>query len=238
VFWDSWLRLCQKRLIFGDIAKLLLDVCNFILGIWGWLYGDVGFPSFFCFLLLLNLSGGVALVNLSVLHRSYVVLWRTVSRVQLVICRLFEKIRDRLDLVARFTFFAFLGLDLQFLCIFIFYLLQNLLNGRTNYCNYWPLVRLLFQKRYQKLLDRRPNTLISDFEGHFEYFIKNFFIVFPRVEGSPMQNLIKDDSQRPNINSICIVVKLSLLRGYVLLSTCDCFHYYFLSTQPEICQLD
>lgn len=49
-----------------------------------------------------------------------------------------------------------------------------------------------------------------------------------------MQNFIKYDSQRPNINCIGIIMETCLFWSYVLFSACYCLHDNFLCTQPKI----
>jgi hypothetical protein len=53
-----------------------------------------------------------------------------------------------------------------------------------------------------------------------------------------MQNLIKNDPQRPYIDSVCVIMKLCLLGGNVLLCAGYGLHDYLLSTKPKICELD
>ena len=117
-----------------------------------------------------------------------------------------------------------------------FNLFQYLLDGLSYHGDNGPFVRLFFEKRSQNILDRSPDGLVSDFIGQFENFIKNLFVVLPWVEGSTVQNLVADYSQRPNVDCIGIIMKFSLFRGNILFCACDCLHDYLLSTETEICQ--
>ena len=53
-----------------------------------------------------------------------------------------------------------------------------------------------------------------------------------------MQDFIEDNSQRPHIHSIGVVVKPGLLRRNVLLCARDGFHDDLLGTQPEVSDLN
>lgn len=49
-----------------------------------------------------------------------------------------------------------------------------------------------------------------------------------------MEDLIEDNSERPNIDSVRIIMKLGLFRRNVLFSTCNGLHNDFLSAKPKI----
>jgi hypothetical protein len=53
-----------------------------------------------------------------------------------------------------------------------------------------------------------------------------------------MQNLIKDDSQRPNIDCIGVIMKPRLLWSDVLLCSGNRFHNYFFGAEAEVCNFD
>lgn len=80
MLWNSKLGLCQHRLIFSDVAKLLLN-CNFLLSIWSWLYRDIGFPSFLALFFLLDFSSRVAFVHFTIVDWVDIIFWRAIHRI-------------------------------------------------------------------------------------------------------------------------------------------------------------
>jgi hypothetical protein len=50
-----------------------------------------------------------------------------------------------------------------------------------------------------------------------------------------MQDLIEYNTQRPHINSICIIMEFGLLRSNVLFGASYRFHNNFLGAESEIC---
>ena len=53
-----------------------------------------------------------------------------------------------------------------------------------------------------------------------------------------MQNFIKNNPQRPNINSVRVVVKSGLFRSNIFLGSCYCLHDDFLCAQSKISNFD
>lgn len=53
-----------------------------------------------------------------------------------------------------------------------------------------------------------------------------------------MKNLVEDDAQGPDINSIGVVMEFGLFWSYVLFGARNGLHDDLLSTKSEICQLD
>jgi len=53
-----------------------------------------------------------------------------------------------------------------------------------------------------------------------------------------MQNLVKNDAKRPDVNSIGIIMKFSLLRSNVLLGPRNGLHNDFLSAKSKIRKFD
>ena len=107
-----------------------------------------------------------------------------------------------------------------------------------DHCDDWSFVGFFLKKREQKFFDGGSNIFVSDFEGHFEYLVEDLLVVFSRVEGRTVKDLVEDNPQRPNIDSVGVVMKLGLLRCYVLLGACNGLHDDFLGTEPEVCQFD
>lgn len=53
-----------------------------------------------------------------------------------------------------------------------------------------------------------------------------------------MQNLIKNNAQRPDIYSISIIMKTGLFGSNVLFGACNSFHDDFFGAQTKICYLN
>jgi hypothetical protein len=87
-------------------------------------------------------------------------------------------------------------------------------------------------------LDGWSNTVVAHFVRIFQDFLENFFVVISDIVGRTVQNLIKNDSQRPNIDSVGVVVKPRLFGSDVLLCACNGFHNDFLSAESEVGDFD
>ena len=117
---------------------------------------------------------------------------------------------------------------------FVQYFLQIL----SNHSDDWPFIRLFLQQRNQKLFNWSTKRLVPDFIWGFYDFLKYLLIVISDVKRISMQNFIKNNPQRPNINSVRVVVKSGLFRSNIFLGSCYCLHDDFLCAQSKISNFD
>lgn len=224
LFWRFSLDFRNSWLIFD---KFFFDI-RLLTGIGSWVLAQVRSPSLLKFLFLFSFDGP-AFVNFSTLHIRNRFFRRIVGWIEKLICWIFS-------LVATFAFFSFLKMQFRrFLGLLAFDLFYYFLNSWSNDCNNRSFIRLFFKKWNEELFNWISYALVSDFEGHFQDFVENFFVVLSRIKGISMKDFVEDDSQRPNIDSVCVVMKFSLLRGYVLFRACDGLHDDLLGAEPEIC---
>ena len=223
-----------RWLVFGKVVKPLFDVVDLLPALRSEVLPQIGFPSLFQLLLLPVHSP--AFIDFTTMNNP-ILFGRTVNRYYFGLTWIFREVPS--SLVTRFTLLILFRMTLlQFVVLLCLNFLKNLLHRWSDYSYNRSLVWLFLQQRQQKLLYGWSDILIPYFEWHFQYLVEDFFIVLPRIEGSPVQNLVKNDAKRPHINRIGVVMKFSLLWCNVLLGTRNGLHNDFLSTESEISQLD